>query len=84
LTHQQEIKSKEDKITHLQISIEQFKYYLKVEEFKKEAFEANKALTQQLNILCQKISLIDPLCITTTSLIDQIFNTNLKMWMIKS
>lgn len=78
LTHQQEIKSIEEKITQLQLSIEQFKDYPEVEEFKKEALEANKALSQQLNLLCQKISLIDPLCITTTSLIDQEVNTRLE------
>ena len=75
MTHQQEIKAKEEKITQLQFSLGQLKDYPKVEEFKKEALEENKALSQQLNLLCQKISLIDPLCIITTSLIDQVVNT---------
>lgn len=78
MTHQQDIKSKEDKITQLQLSIEQFKYYPKVEKFKKEALEAKKALSQQLNLLYQKISLIHPLCITTTSLINQVVNAMLE------
>ena len=78
MTHQQEIKTKEEQITQLQLRIEQFIDYPKLEEFKKEALEANKALSQQLNLLCHKISLINPLCILTRSLINQAVNTILE------
>jgi len=78
LTHQQEIKAKEEKISQLQLYTEQFKDYPKVEEFKNKALEENKALSQQLNILFHKISLVNPLCIITTLLIDQIVNTRLE------
>lgn len=46
MTHQQEIKAKEEKITQQKLNIEYFRDYTKVEEFKKETLEANKALSQ--------------------------------------
>ena len=43
-----------------------------------EALELSKALSRQLDILCQKISLADPLCVKATSLIEKAVNTRLE------
>jgi len=75
---QQENKAKEEKITQLQLQVEKFKGYPKVGEFRKEALEVTKALSRQLNILCHKISLVDPLCIITASLIEHAVDTRLE------
>ena len=58
--------------------MEKFKDNPKVEEFIKEALEINNLLSQQLIQLCQKISLIHPLCIKTNTLIDQVVNSILE------
>lgn len=75
---QQEKKAKEDQISQLQLQIEKFKGYSKVSEFKKEALEVTKALSRQLNIICHKISLVEPLCTISASLIEQEIDTSLE------
>jgi len=62
----------------LQLSIEKFKENPKVEEFIKEALVINNFLSQQLTQLCEKISLIHPLCIKTNALVDQAINSRLE------
>ena len=75
---QQEKKAKEDQIAQLQLQIEKFRGYLKVNGFKKESLEVTKALSLQLNILCNKISLVDPLCTIFGSLIEQAVDSGLE------
>ena len=50
--------------------MDKFKDYPKIDQFKTEALETNKLLSQKLDDLCQKIAQAEPLCEITSSLID--------------
>jgi len=63
-------KSKEEQIAQLSLQIERFKGYPHVEEFKSEALQIIKALSNQLTLLCHNISLTLPLCEISSSMID--------------
>ena len=52
--------------------MDKFKDYPKLDQFKTEALETNKLLSQKLNELCQKMAQVVPLCEITSSLIDEV------------
>lgn len=64
-------KSKDEQIAQLSLQIERFKEFPKVEEFKSEALQINKALSTQLGLLCNNISLIPPFSEISSSMIDK-------------
>jgi len=64
-------KTKDEKITQLSQQIEKFKGFPQTIEFKSEALEINKALINQLNLLCHNISLAEPLCEISSSMVDK-------------
>ena len=74
---QQEKMAKEEQSALLQAQIQKFEEYHELDQFKMEALELSKALSRQLDILCHKISLADPLCVIATSLIEREVNTRL-------
>jgi len=55
-----------------QATLDKFKDYPKLNEFKSEALEANKLLTQQLIEFCSKLSQAEPFCDITSSLIQNV------------
>ena len=66
-------KSKEEQIPQLSLQIERFKEYPQVGEFRSEALQITKALSNHLNLLCHNISLVLPLCeISKTKWINQL------------
>ena len=67
--------AKEEQSASLQAQIHKFKEYSELDQFKMEALELSKALSRQLDILCYKISLADPLFVIATSLIEKAVNT---------
>jgi len=64
-------KSKEEQIAQLSLQIERFIGYPQVGEFKSEALQITKALSNQLSLLCHSISLVLPLCEISSSMIDK-------------
>ena len=56
------LKSKDEQIAQLSAQIEQMKKLPQVDEFKEEAFQLNKALINQMKLLCQQITHAEPLC----------------------
>jgi len=55
-----------------QAALAKFKDFPKLNEFKTEALEANKLLSQQLNNFCTKLTQIEPFIDITSSLIRDI------------
>ena len=64
-------KTKDERIAQLSQEIEKFGSLPQVAEFRTEALQINKALITQLKLLCHNISLAEPLCEITTSIIDK-------------
>lgn len=56
------IKAKYEQIAQLSTQIEQMKKLPQVDEFKAEALQLNKALINQVKLLCQQITQGEPLC----------------------
>ena len=54
-----------------QSKLDKFKSYPSLDQFKNEALETNKLLSQQLNEFCLKIAEAESLCELTSSLIDE-------------
>ena len=54
-----------------QSEMDKFKEYPKLDQFIVEALEMNKFLSQQLNEFCLKLTQIEPLYESTSSLIDK-------------
>ena len=52
-----------------QAALDKFKDFPKLSEFKLEALEVNKLLSQQLNEFCTKLTQAEPFCDITSSLI---------------
>ena len=50
------IKSKDEQIAQLSTQIEEMKKLPQVDEFKAEALQLNKALINQVKLLCQQIT----------------------------
>jgi len=72
-------KSKDEQITQLSLQIKRFKEFPKVEEFKSEALQITKALSTQLNLLCNNISLVPPFCEISSSMIDKSLDDRQKL-----
>ena len=70
--NEQMSKTKDEQITQLSEEVEKFRSLPQVAEFRIEALQINKALITQLKLLCDKISLAEPLCEITTSLVDKL------------
>ena len=64
-------KTKDEQIAQLSQEVENFKSLPQVEEFRTEALKINKALITQLKLLCHNISLVEPLCEITMSIVDK-------------
>lgn len=64
-------KTKDEKIAQLSQQIEKFKGFPQEVEFKSEALQINKELINQLKLLCHNISLVEPLCEISSSMIDK-------------
>lgn len=79
MTIEKEKKAKEDQIVQMQLQIEKYRGYPQVSEFRIEALETTKALSRKLNILCHNISLANPLCDISTSLIEKAVDTRLEL-----
>ena len=75
---QREKVAKEEHNAILQAKLQRFKDYPEVDQFKKEALESNKTLSLQLDILSQKITMVDPLCEITMSLAEKTTNSRLE------
>lgn len=63
----------------MQEQIERYLGYPQVGEFKTEALEITKALSRQLDILCHNISLANPLCDISASLIEKAVDARLEL-----
>ena len=59
---QNENVAKEEKSKIFQARLDKFKDYPKINQFKTEALETSKLLSQQLDDLCQKIAQAETLC----------------------
>ena len=79
IINEQLSKSKDEHITQLSLQIERFKEFPKVEEFKSEALQITKALSTNLNLLCNNISLVPPFCEISSSMIDKSFEDKKKL-----
>ena len=66
------IKSKDEQIAQLEAQIEQMKKLPQVDEFKAEAFQLDKALINQMKLLCQKITQAKPLCDLVASISEKV------------
>ena len=75
---QKEKVAKEEQNEILQVEINKFKDYPQLSQFKIEALELSKLLSQQFDDLCQKILQAEPLCEITSYLIDKAVNTRLE------
>ena len=69
--NEQKSKTKDERITQLSQEIENFRSLPQVSEFRIEGLQINKALMTQLKLLCHNISLAEPLCEITASIIDK-------------
>jgi len=69
--NEQMSKTKDEQIAQLSQQIEKFKNFPQPAEFRSKAFQINKALIKQLNLLCHNISLAEPLCDISSSMIDK-------------
>ena len=66
------MKSKDEKIAQLTTQIEQMKKLPQVDEFKAEALQLNKALINQVKLLCQQITQAEPLCELVASINEKV------------
>jgi len=64
-------KTKDERIAQLSQEVEKFRSLPKAAEFRTKALQINKALITQLKLLCRNISLAEPLCEITTSIVDK-------------
>ena len=64
-------KTKDDQIAQLSHQVEKFKSLPQPVDFRSGALQINKALITQLKLLCHNISLVEPLCEITTSIVDK-------------
>jgi len=62
---------KDEKIAQLSHQVEKYKSLLQPTNFRFEALQINKALITQLKLLCHNISLVEPLCGVTASIVDK-------------
>ena len=69
LQNEKTAKIEQEKI--FQSTLEKFRDYPKLDQFKTKALEMNKLLSQQLNEFCLKLTQVEPLCQITPSLIDE-------------
>ena len=65
-------KMKDEQIAHLSHQVEKFKSLPQPSDFKSEALQINKALITQLKLLCHNISLVEPLCEITASIVNKL------------
>ena len=65
------MKTKDEQIAQLSLQVEKFKSLPQPADFRSEALQINKALVTQLRLLCHNISLVEPLCDITTSIVDK-------------
>jgi len=72
-------KTKDEQIAQLSLQIERFKGFPQLGEFKSESLQINKALSNQLNLLCHNISLALPLCEISSSMIDKSVDARQKL-----
>jgi len=76
---EEEKKAKDDQIAQMKEQTERYKGYPQVGEFRTEALEITKALSRQLDILCHNISLANPLCDISTSMIAKAIDARLEL-----
>ena len=66
------MKAKDEQIAQLTTQIEQMKKLPQVDEFKAEALQLNKALINQVKLLCQQITQAEPLCELVASIREKV------------
>ena len=64
-------KTKDEQIAQLSHQVEKFKSLTQPTKFRSEALQINKALITHLKLLCHNISLVEPLCEITASIVDK-------------
>lgn len=65
------MKTKDEKTAQLSLQVEKFKSLPQPADLRSEALQINKALVTQLRLLCHNISLVEPLCDITSSIVDK-------------
>lgn len=69
--NEQMSKTKDEQIAQLSHQVEKYKSLPQPTDFRSEALQINKALITQLKLLCHNISLVEPLCEITASIVDK-------------